>query len=269
MSRIVANGISVNYALEGPSGAPVIMLSNSFVTDFGMWDLQIPAFTRKYRVLRYDARGHGDSAASPPPYSMDLLVADALALLDALDIERTHFVGLSMGGMIGQVLAARHADRVLSVTLSDTACRLPPESAWDERIKLAMAEGARAFMRPMAERWLTPAYYAQHPEIVEKLGAMIAKTSVDGLVGCAHAIKKMDLSPILPQIKVPTLIVVGEKDVGTPLSAAEFLHGEIKGSKLVVIRDAGHLPNIEQTAIFDRTVLDFIAGAAAGAGAAG
>lgn len=258
MSRIAANGIEVSYKIEGPSGAPVVMLSNSFLTDYGMWDSQVPALTKTYRLLRYDARGHGETQASPPPYSMDLLVADVIGLLDALDIGRVHFMGLSMGGMIGQLLASKHPDRLLSAVLCDTACRLPPESVWDDRIKLAQAQGPAAFMRPMTERWLTKADYERHPEIVEKLGAMIKKTSLDGLIGCAQAIKKMDHSAILSGIRVPTLIIVGEEDFGTPVSAAEYLHREIKGSKLAIIKGAAHLPNIEQTETFDRTVLDFL-----------
>jgi 3-oxoadipate enol-lactonase len=257
-NRITANGIAVNYRLEGPSAAQVVMFSNSFVTDYGMWDLQVPAFTKRYRVLRYDTRGHGGTQATPGPYSIDLLVADAVALLDALGLHRVHFVGLSMGGMIAQRLAHQHPDRLLSLCLSDTACRLPPESVWDERIALAREKGAAAFVRPMTERWLTRGYYERHPELVAKLGAMISRTSVDGLVGCAHAIKKMDHSAILAAIKVPTLMVVGEQDVGTPVAAAEVLHRAIDGSSLAVIPNAGHLPNIEQTETFDRTVLEFL-----------
>lgn len=258
-SRIAANGIEVAYRLDGPADAPVLMLSNSFLTDGGMWDLQIPAFARKYRVLRYDARGHGGTEPSPPPYSMTLLAADAVALLDALDIPRVHFIGLSMGGMIGQLLAASWPDRLFSVTLCDTACRLPPASVWDERIALARSKGAGAFVKPMTERWLTQAYRELHPEIVDKIGAMIARTSIDGVVGCAEAIKTMDLSSILAGIAIPTLILVGEQDFGTPVAAAEFLHNAIRGSKLVVIEKAAHMPNIEQTDTFDRCVLDFIA----------
>jgi 3-oxoadipate enol-lactonase len=258
-SRIAANGIEASYRLEGAAGAPVVMFSNSFLTGYGMWDRQVPAFTDRYRVLRYDARGHGDTQATPGPYSIDLLVADVVALLDALAIERVHFVGLSMGGMIAQLLASKYPERLLSVSLCDTACRLPPESAWDERINLALSKGTAAFVQPMTTRWLTPAYCSGHPEIVAKLGAMIAKTSVEGAVGCAQAIKKMDQAAILPGIKVPTLIVVGEQDVGTPVGAAEFLHRAIVGSRLTIIKDAGHLPNIEQTAVFDRIVLNFIA----------
>ena len=257
-SRIAANGIEVSYRLEGPAGAPVAMFSNSFLTDHGMWDFQRASFGRHYRLLRYDARGHGGTQATAGPYSIDLLVADVIGLLDALAIERVHFVGLSMGGMIGQLLASQHPERLLSLSLCDTACRLPPESAWDDRINLALTKGTVAFVEPMTTRWLTPGFYTRHPEIVAKLGAMIARTSVDGAVGCAHAIKKMDLTALLPGITVPTLIVVGEQDVGTPVAAAEFLHGAIQGSKLGIIKESGHLPNIEQTSIFDRLVLDFL-----------
>ncbi len=258
-NRITVNGIEVSYRLDGPAGAPVIMLSNSFLTDHGMWDFQMPAFTAKYRVLRYDSRGHGDTQVSTPPYSVKLLAADAIGLLDALGITRVHFLGLSMGGVIGQLLASRHSDRLLSLILSDTASDLPPESAWDARIDLATTKGTGAFIQPMTERWLTPNYYERNPEIVAKLGTMIAKTSVDGAVGCAQALKKMNQRSILPGIKVPTLIVVGALDVGTPVSAAEFLHREIEGSKLAIIGEAGHLPNIEQTETFNRIVLDFLA----------
>jgi 3-oxoadipate enol-lactonase len=258
-SFLAANGIDMSYRFDGAAGAPVVMFSNSFLTDYAMWDSQVPGFSSRYRILRYDARGHGETQATPGPYSIDLLVADAIALLDALEIERVHFVGLSMGGMIAQLLASKHPERLLSVSLCDTACRLPPESAWDERINLALSRGTSAFVRPMTTRWLTPGYYAQHPDIVAKIGAMITKTSVDGAVGCAQAIKKMDQASILPGIKVPTLIVVGEQDVGTPVVAAEFLHRAIAGSRFNIIQDAGHLPNIEQTAVFDRIVLDFLA----------
>ncbi len=188
-----------------------------------------------------------------------MLVADVIGLLDALGIARVHFLGLSMGGGVGQLLASRDPDRLLSLILSDTACHLPPESAWDDRIALATSEGTAAFVQPMTTRWLTPAYYERHAEIVAKLGAMIAKTSVDGAVGCAEALKKMNQSSILSGIKVPTLIVVGALDIGTPVPAAELLHREIEGSKLAIIAAAGHLPNIEQVDTFNRTVLDFLA----------
>lgn len=258
---IAANGIEMSYRLEGPANAPVLMLSNSLLTDYGMWDFQVPALTQKYRLLRYDTRGHGGTQATSGPYTMELLTADVVALLDALKLQRVHFLGLSMGGMIAQRLAARHGDRLLSVSLCDTACRMPPESVWDDRIALAKAKGTSAFVQPMTERWLTAGYRERNPEVLKKMGTMIARTSVDGLVGCAHAIKKMDHLALLADIRVPTLIVVGEQDQGTPVAAAEVLHREIPHSKLVVVKQAAHLPNIEQTETFNRTVADFLAGA--------
>ena len=258
MNRIKANGIEINYRLEGPADAPVLMLSNSLLTDYGMWDLQVPAFTARYRLLRYDSRGHGDTQSTPGPYSMSMLVADAIGLVDALGIRKLHFLGLSKGGLIAPLLAARHGERLLSVTLCDTACQMPPASVWDDRIKLAQSKGTSAFMQPMTDRWLTQGYRERNPEVVAKLGAMIARTSVDGLVGSACAIRDMDHLPILQGIKIPTLIVVGEQDVGTPVAAAEVLRREIGQSKLVVIEGAAHMPNIEQTGIFNTTVLDFI-----------
>lgn len=258
MSRIKANGIEINYKLEGPEGAPVLMLSNSLLTDYGMWDSQVPAFTRKYRLLRYDSRGHGDTQATPGAYTMDLLVADVVGLLDALGIRKLHFLGLSKGGMVAQLLAARHGDRLSSVLLCDTACQMPPASIWNDRIALAQAKGTSAFMQPMTDRWLTQGYREKHPEVVARLGAMIARTSVEGLVGSACAIRDMEHLPILPGIKVPTLIVVGEQDVGTPVAAAEVLHREIRHSKMVVIKDAAHMPNIEQSETFNSSVLGFL-----------
>lgn len=258
MNRIKANGIDTSYKMEGPADAPVLMLSNSLLTDYGMWDAQVPAFTRKYRLLRYDSRGHGGTQATSGPYSMDMLVDDVVGLLDALDVRKVHFLGLSKGGMVAQLLAAKHGDRLLSVALCDTACQMPPASVWEDRIKLAQAKGTSAFVKPMTERWLTEGFRAQHPEILAKLGAMISRTSVDGVVGSAHAIKDMDHLPILSSITVPALVVVGEQDMGTPVAAAEVLHREIRQSKMVVIKNAAHLPNIEQTETFNTAVLEFL-----------
>jgi 3-oxoadipate enol-lactonase len=266
MGRVRANGIEINYDLEGPADAPVLMLSNSLLTGYGMWDLQAPAFARRFRLLRYDTRGHGETQATPGPYSMDLLAGDALGLLDALGIERVHFLGLSMGGMIAQCLAAKHPERLLSVCLCDTACTMPPASIWNERIAMARSDGTGGFVRLMTERWLTADFRAGHPEVIAKLGAMISATSVDGLVGCAQAIRDMDHTAILLDIRLPTLIVVGESDPGTPVAAAEVLQRGIVNSRLEIIERAAHLPNIEQAERFNKIVLDFV-GAQSKAGA--
>ncbi|HEX7055537.1 MAG TPA: 3-oxoadipate enol-lactonase [Burkholderiales bacterium] len=264
MPRIRANGIEINYALDGPPAGPVVMLSNSLLTDYRMWEPQVPALARNYRVLRYDTRGHGGSEASEPPYSMAMLADDAVGLLDALEIARVHFVGLSMGGMIGQRLASRYPERVASLALCDTAARMPPASVWDERIALAQAKGTAAFVEPMTTRWLTEAYRASHADVLRGLAAMISGTSVPGFVGCCRAIQAMDHVELLATIKAPTLVLVGEHDVGTPVAAAEALHRGIAGSELRVLRDAAHLTNIEQTQAFNEALTGFLARAQAG-----
>lgn len=253
-----ANGTEIAYALEGRAGALVVMLSNSLLTDFRMWDAQMPALSADYQVLRYDTRGHGGSEAAPPPYSMEMLVQDVVALLDRLRIPRVHFVGLSMGGMIGQRLAALHATRLNSITLCDTACQMPPRSAWEERMALARSKGTAAFVGLMTERWLTEGYRHRHLDACARIGEMISRTSVNGLVGCATAIMEMDHLPLLEKIAVPAHIIVGEHDVGTPVAAAEVLHRGIPGSSLHVIGNAAHLTNIEQTIEFDRSLLTFL-----------
>ena len=263
MPRIRANGIQISYAIDGPPGRPVVMLSNSLLTDYRMWDPQAPALAGNYRVLRYDTRGHGQSEATEPPYSMAALADDVIALLDGLAIGRCHFVGLSLGGMIGQLLASRHPERVASLSLCDTACRMPPASVWDERIALAQAKGTSAFVEPMTSRWLTSRYREHHADVLQSMGKMIAGTSVEGFVGCCRAIQGMDHSGLLAGITVPTLVLVGEHDVGTPVAAAETLHQGIAGSELVVIEGAAHLTNIEQTRAFNAVLMRFLSQAEA------
>ena len=258
MPHVHANGIDINIDIHGPPDAPVVMFSNSLLTDYRMWDAQVPALADRYRILRYDTRGHGRTQATPPPYSMPMLTSDAVALLDALGIERVHFVGLSMGGMIGQLFASAHPDRVMSLSLCDTACRMPPASVWDERIVLARTRGTSAFITPITTRWLTQQYRDDHPEVVETLGAMIANTSVDGMVGCCAAISTMDHLALLSRIGAPTLVVVGEHDIGTPVSAARTLQKEIRDSELAVIQNAAHLTNIEQAGVFNKIITRFV-----------
>ena len=256
--QISANGISMAYALDGPADAPVVMFSTSLMCDHNMWSKQVDDLTSKYRVLRYDTRGHGGSEASPGPYTLDLLADDAAALLAALGIEYAHFVGLSLGGFIGQALACRHPGAVSSLVLCDTACHMPPESMWDERIETARSEGMEPFPEIMVQRWFTQGFRDANPHKMESIKTMIRRTSVDGMVGCCHAAKKMNHAPILKDIAAPTLVMVGEHDPGTPVSAAKVLHDGITGSELRLIDDAAHLSNVEQPKQFNAALLDFL-----------
>ncbi len=189
---------------------------------------------------------------------MELLADDAASLLAALDIESAHFVGLSLGGFIGQALACRHPAAVASLVLCDTACQMPPESMWDERIDTALSKGMEPFPEIMVQRWFTDSFRETSPHELEPVRAMVRGTSVDGMVGCCHAAKKMDHAPILKDIAAPTLVIVGEHDPGTPVSAARVLHDGIAGSELRIIDDAAHLTNIEQPDQFNVALLDFL-----------
>ncbi len=256
--QLSANGISTAYALDGAADAPVVMFSTSLMCNHTMWDKQVGPLTSSYRVLRYDTRGHGGSEATGGPYTMDLLADDAASLLAALGIDQVHFVGLSLGGFVGQALACKYPAAVKTLVLCDTACQMPPESMWDERIDTVLSKGIEAFPEIMVQRWFTEGFREANPHEIEPVREMVRGTSVDGMVGCCHAAKKMDHAPILKDITAPTLVIVGEHDPGTPVSAARVLHDGIAGSELCIIDNAAHLTNIEQSDQFNTVLLDFL-----------
>ena len=261
--KIQANGIAINYRLDGPEGAPVVMLSNSLLSNYTMWNGQMDALTAKYRVLRYDQRSHGGTETTPGSYTpgsytIELLADDAAALIDALGVDQVHFVGLSMGGFTGQMLTVRHPDKVASLALCDTACIMPPESLWNERIEIAESEGIGALVEGTLERWFTPSFHETGKEQLELVRAMILGTGPEGYIGCCKAIRDMDLCRMLSRIAVPTVIIVGEDDPACPVSSAKVLHDGIGGSELIVLSAAAHLPNIEKPSAFNDALLGFL-----------
>jgi 3-oxoadipate enol-lactonase len=258
MPQIEANGIAIRYRMEGPADAPVVLFSNSLGTRLEMWDPQMPALTQRFRALRYDSRGHGESAAPEGPYSIELLAEDAIGLLDALGLERVHFCGLSKGGMIGQMLGAKHGDRLLSLTLCSTACYMEPKHLWDERIKVANEQGMAALADAVVERWFTEAYRAEPGIVVERVRAMILNTPAQGYAACCAAIRDMDLREAITSIRVPTQIIMGADDPATTPAKGEEIQARIPGSKLEVMPDAAHLLNIEQDVAFDASLRSFL-----------
>ena len=258
--KITANGISIHYMLEGAESAPVITLSHSLATDLTMWDPQMVSLLKSYRVLRYDTRGHGKTEAPQGPYSLELLAEDVPGLLRALGIEKTLFMGISMGGMIGQVLGLKSPDLLKGLVLCDTSSRVPDEAKpiWNERIETVQKKGMESQVDVTLERWFTPSYRKDHPEVVEKITAMIRATNAQGYIGCGHAIRDLNLTEKITAIKVPTLIIVGEDDPGTPVAASQVINEKIKGSELVILKSAAHLSNIEQTEAFNKAVLKFL-----------
>lgn len=255
---IKANNLEINYRLDGPNDAPVVMLSNSLMSNYTMWDAQMDALTQTYRVLRYDQRGHGGTETTPGPYTITQLTKDANALIEALGLGPVHFVGLSMGGFTAQMLAVLHPENVRSLSLCDTACVMKPKSVWYERIEVARTKGIEALMPGTLERWFTPPFHDTGKEQLAKVRDMILGTSVEGYVGCAEAIRDMAICDNLVEISVPTLVLVGKEDPACTVEAAEFIHNGIEGSKLVVIEESAHLPNIEQTDRFNHELLTFL-----------
>lgn len=261
MPKLSANGIAIHYELTGPENGPVVTMSHSLAAHSGMWAPQVPALVgRGYRVLRYDTRGHGQSEVPAGPYTLEMLAEDVIALLQGLGIAKTHFVGLSMGGMIGQTLALMRPDLLHSLVLCDTSSGYPPEAAaqWQERIAAAKAHGLEPNVEPTLERWFSPGFAADNRALMDTVRAMIRNTPVEGFVGCCHAIAKLDLTERISDIRTPTLIIVGEDDPGTPVAMSRTIQERIEGSELVVIPVARHLSNMEAVEPFNAALLDFL-----------
>jgi 3-oxoadipate enol-lactonase len=258
--RVKVKDIQVNYELSGKAGAPVVMLSHSLGSSLVMWEPQMRSLEPDYHVLRYDTRGHGSTDVPTGSYTLEQLGEDAIGLVDALGIDAVHLIGLSLGGMIGQYLALNHPHRVRSLVLCDTAAELPEEgqAMRQERTETARNRGMQPLLQPTLERWFTPPFLKQNSYGVALIRNQFLATPVAGYIGCNEAIKGLNYLGRLGEIKIPTLIIVGEEDPGTPVAASEAMHERIGGSKLVVLRGAAHLSNVEQAEAFNRTVLDFL-----------
>jgi 3-oxoadipate enol-lactonase len=258
--RAQVNGLSLGYSVEGRSGTPPVMMSHGLALDRSLWDRQMAALAERFAVVRYDLRGHGSSEKSVATLAIEEQAEDAAALLKCLGIPRVHFVGLSMGGMIGQVLAIRYPALLASLTLVDTASEVPPENkpAWEERIRAALAGGMSGLVEPTMERWFTAPYRASHPEVIEWARALVRSADLDCYVAGARAIAEFNITAALSRIMTPTLIVVGDGDMTTPVRSAELIHRSIEGSALRVLSPAAHLSNVEQSDAFNALMVSFI-----------
>jgi 3-oxoadipate enol-lactonase len=257
MPMIQSDGCSINVRMDGNDSAPALIMSNSLGTDFGMWDPQVDALSKHFRLVRYDHRGHGQSGAPSGPYSMEMLGRDVLAIMDGLGIEKANWCGLSMGGMVGQWLGANAPERFDRLVLCNTACYYADKSGWADRINAVKTGGIAAVAAGVANRWFTPGFIAREPEKVERLRQMVRDTPIEGYLGCCDAIRDMDHRALLPKITVPTLIITGKHDVATTPADAEFIRERIPGAKLVML-DAAHISNVEQANKFTAEVLGFL-----------
>ncbi|MBX9620387.1 MAG: 3-oxoadipate enol-lactonase [Hyphomicrobiales bacterium] len=254
----IANGTELFFDLTGPADAPVVAFSNSLGTTLEMWDGQAEALARRYRVLRYDTRGHGRSQLIDQPTSLDDLADDLAGLLAALHIDKAHIVGLSLGGMTGQTMGFRHPARVSSLTLMATAAIMPDTQLWNQRIEQSRGKGCGSLVDGVMARWFTARTIRDHPDLVAPVKQRFAAISGIGYAVCCQAIRDMDLRAHLPRIAAPTLVISGADDPATPVADGSAIAALIPGAEFVVIPNAAHLLNIEQKAIVNRHLIAWL-----------
>ena len=257
MPMIDANGCPINVQVEGPEGAPVLMLSNSLGTNLHMWDDQAGEWAKHFRLVRYDRRGHGKSGVTPGPYSMEQLGRDVLAVLDALKIKKANWCGLSMGGMVGQWLGANAPERFEKMVFSNNTSYYADKTPWNDRIKVVTEKGLGFIVSGNMERWFTKPFRDSHPDAIKRMTEMFLATPLEGYLACGAAVRDMDHRELLPKIKLPVLIIAGKHDPATNVEAAEYMKGRIPNSKLTIL-DAAHIANIEQPKLYTETVLNFL-----------
>ncbi|RMW25941.1 3-oxoadipate enol-lactone hydrolase [Pseudomonas syringae pv. antirrhini] len=250
----------LNYLLEGPAGAPVLVLSNSLGTDLHMWDNQIAAFTGHFQVLRYDTRGHGKSVVSEGTYSIEQNGRDVLALLDALGIGKAFFCGLSMGGLIGQWLAINASERLQRVVLCNTAAKIGNPDIWNPRIDTVLRDGHAAMVAlrdASVARWFTPAFALAEPDRVDTVVGMLARTSPQGYAANCAAVRDADFREQIASITLPVLVVCGTEDAVTTPADGRFMVERIQGAQMIELH-AAHLSSVEAGEAFSAAVLAFL-----------
>ncbi len=257
--KVRVHNIDVHYTIDGDSG-PWVTFSHSLGCNLSSWDAQAALLAKDHRVLRYDSRGHGQTSAPSGPYTLADMAEDVHGLLTHLGINKTHWIGISMGGMIGQTYALAHPGVFQTMVLADSTSRRPPQAAamWGERINTARTQGMQGLVESTLARWFTAGYRERHPEVMARIADGILNTPVDGFCGSCEAISKIDVLDRLHEIDCPTLIMVGEHDHGTPPEMSQQMHANIKGSEFLLIKDAAHIANIEQEAIFNEAVVSFL-----------
>jgi 3-oxoadipate enol-lactonase len=259
MPEVEINGARIHYQFDGPESAPVVLLSNSLGTNLHMWDSQIPVLAEKFRVLRYDSRGHGQSQATPGPYSIEGLGKDAIGLLVALHIDTVFFCGLSLGGVIAQWVGVNAADRVNAIVISNSAAKIGNDEFWNKRIEKLREGGIAPVAAAQVLRWFTEQYIAAQPQVIEKMKQMFVATPLDGYIATCEALRDSDLRESIQRIRTRTLVVSGAHDVVTPPADGKSMAAQISGAQYAEL-NASHLSNIEGGAEFTSTLMRFLAG---------
>lgn len=257
MPFIDIKDLRMHYQVDGPAAAPTLVLSNSLGTNLSLWEPQLPTFSKYFRVLRYDSRGHGRTSATPGEYSVELLAGDVLHLLDALKLDRVHFCGLSIGGMTGMWLAANAPERLNKLVLCNTAPKIGNADGWNARIKAVRKGGTKSVSDAVVERWFTPEFRAKNPDVVANTKAMIEGTSTDGYTGSCAAVRDFDFWNKVGEIKAPTLVIAGTHDAAVPPADGQKLAHAIPGARYAEL-SAAHISNIEAAARFTAEVSAFL-----------
>ncbi len=252
-----AGDARIHYGLAGPETAPVVVFSNSLGTDYSMWGSQEPALAKKFRILRYDTRGHGQCSATSGPYSIDQLGKDVVTLLDSLHLNRVHFCGLSMGGMIGMWLGMNVPERLDRLILCSTGARIGTAETWNTRIATVQKEGMKPVAAAVVERWFTLAFRKKNPAAVAATGKMLEEANPEGYAACCAAVRDFDFRDTVSGIRVPVLAIAGSQDPATPPADLRFLAEHISGARYAEL-SGSHLCNVEDADRFTAEVSAFL-----------
>jgi 3-oxoadipate enol-lactonase len=257
MPFVESGEAKIHYELEGPSGAPLLVFSNSLGTDYSLWDPQAHEFSKKLRVLRYDSRGHGQSSSTSGPYSVEQLAKDVIALLDALKLDRVHFCGLSLGGMIGMWLGANAPQRLHKLVLCNTGAKIGTVENWNTRIETVRKNGMKSIAPAVLERWFTLSFHEKAPGQVSRIRNVLEGLNPEGYAACCAAVRDFDFRDELGNIRVPTLVIAGAHDPATPPADGRFIADHIPGARYVEL-NAAHLSNIEDQERFNAELTAFL-----------
>lgn len=246
---------------DSGGGGEAVLLAHAIGCDRRMWQDIVPALSARFRVIAFDARGHGRSALAQRPWSLEDMADDAARLLDRLGLGRAHWVGLSMGGMVGQAFALRHPSRLGKLVLANTTSSYGPEGRpnWDNRIRLVSEGGLAAIRDMVAARYFSPAFVDAHPDVVQRVMSRFMETPAQGYIGCCEAIRELEYTAALARVAAPTLVIAGDLDQGTPVAMAQALAKGVPGARLAIIPGASHLSVVEKPAEFAALVSGFLA----------
>jgi len=257
MPEVEIDGARIWYTIDGRDDAPAVLLIHSLGTSHALWDAQLPTLVDRFRLIRYDARGHGKSSAPPGEFTIEQLGRDALAVLDAAGVQTATICGVSIGGLTSIWLGQNAHDRVSRLVLANTAARIGTSDVWSERMQFVRESGIEIAAEQAIPRWFTDAFCEEHPDIVARFLAIARSCPLDSYVAACAALRDADLRRDLHRVTVPTLVVAGSKDESTTVADGAYLRDNIPEARMEVL-DASHLSNVERSAEFSALLDEFL-----------